>query len=72
MAAIAYAILDYVAHWHIDWTKSNILYKFNIKRLTPAFWRIQTFDQIGHYATYTFITYLITDPIFDITLFVLA
>jgi len=72
LSALCYAIFDYVAHWHIDWTKSNILHKFKIKRLTPAFWRLQTLDQIGHYATYAFIVYLITDPIFDLALFVLA
>ena len=53
-------MLDYVAHWHIDCGKANFNHKFNIKRLTPAFWRVQTFDQIAHYATYTLITYLIT------------
>jgi len=58
--ALGYAMLDYVAHWHIDCGKANFNHKFNIKRLTPAFWRVQTFDQIAHYATYTLITYLIT------------
>ena len=60
LSALCYAIFDYVAHWHIDWTKANFNHKFNIKRLTPVFWRVQTFDQIAHYSTYMFITYLIT------------
>ena len=30
ISALGYAMLDYVAHWHIDWTKSNINHKFNI------------------------------------------
>ena len=56
--ALAFAILDYVAHWHIDWFKSNILWVFGIKRDGPAFWRLQTFDQIFHFATYALIVFL--------------
>ncbi len=59
MAAIAYAIIDYIAHWHIDWIKSNILWLFGISREGKGFWRLQTFDQIFHFATYAFIVYLI-------------
>jgi len=59
LSAVLFAILDYICHWHIDFTKSNILKKFNISREGPAFWRLQTFDQVFHYATYALIVFLI-------------
>ena len=57
--ALLLAFIDYVAHWHIDWVKSNILWVFGIPRDGGAFWRLQTFDQIFHFATYAFIIILI-------------
>ena len=57
--ALGYALIDYVAHWHIDWFKSNILWVFGISREGKGFWRLQTVDQILHYATYMFIVSLI-------------
>ena len=57
--ALAFAILDYVAHWHIDCFKSKLLWIFEIPRDGALFWRIQTCDQILHYATYALIVYLI-------------
>ena len=59
LVALGCALVDYFFHWQIDFTKSNIIYKFNIERLGPSFWRLQTLDQILHYATYLFIVYLI-------------
>ena len=57
--ALAFAVLDYVAHWHIDCFKSKLLWIFEIPRDGALFWRIQTCDQILHYATYALIVYLI-------------
>jgi hypothetical protein len=57
--ALVLALLDYVAHWHIDFTKSNLLIIFGIPRDKPVFWRIQTFDQIFHFCTYAYIVYLL-------------
>ena len=57
--ALAFAVLDYVAHWHIDCLKSKLLWTFGIPRDGSVFWCIQTCDQISHYATYALIVYLI-------------
>ena len=57
--AVAFAVLDYVAHWHIDCLKSKLLWTFGIPRDGSVFWCIQTCDQISHYATYALIVYLI-------------
>ena len=57
--ALGYALIDYVAHWHIDWLKSNILWIFGIPREGKGFWRLQTVDQILNYSTYMFIVSLI-------------
>ena len=57
--ALAFAVLDYVAHWHLDCLKSKLLWTFGIPRDGSVFWCIQTCDQISHYATYALIVYLI-------------
>ena len=47
-----FAFIDYIFHWHIDWIQTNITLKYGWKKEGKAFWRLQTFDQITHYATY--------------------
>lgn len=58
--AFAMALLDYVAHWHIDFTKSHVVKYFNVDRTSGLFLRIQTVDQILHYTTYAAITFILT------------
>ena len=50
--AAVFAFIDYIFHWHIDWAKTNITRKYGWTKDGKAFWRLQTFDQIAHYATY--------------------
>lgn len=57
--ALVYAVVDYVFHWHIDCTKTTIARKYNWTKEGKPFWRLQTFDQMAHYATYALIVYLI-------------
>lgn len=59
MYALVFAFIDYVFHWHIDFTKTNIARKYGWTKDHKAFWRLQTFDQMAHYATYALIVYLI-------------
>ena len=60
MWALLFSILDYVIHWHIDWSKTNVFAYFKIAREGKTFWKWQTLDQIAHYATALLIVYLST------------
>lgn len=57
--AAVFAFIDYIFHWHIDFTKTNIARKYNWNKEGKAFWRLQTLDQLAHYATYALIVYLL-------------
>ncbi len=57
--AALFAFIDYIFHWHIDWAKTNITRKYGWTKDGKEFWRLQTFDQMAHYATYALIVYLL-------------
>ncbi len=54
--AMVIAILDGVAHYHIDWTKMNY---GNRDIQTPQFWNHLGLDQLAHYLTYLIAVWLI-------------
>jgi len=59
--AFAIAIIDYLAHWHIDYTKSLVRAEFGWKEKDLQFWLLQSLDQILHYLTYILLaSYAIT------------
>ena len=61
--AVIIAAIDYIAHWHIDYSKYRILVKFKIDNVPESYiryWWIQTFDQILHYITYYILVMLAT------------
>ena len=35
--ALGYALIDYIAYWHIDWAKPNVLWKFGIPEKVKDF-----------------------------------
>lgn len=53
------ASIDYIAHWHIDYTKTKIIRFFKISLHSIVFWLLQTIDQILHYSTYFLIVYIV-------------
>ena len=53
------ASIDYIAHWHIDYTKTKIIRFFRINLNSIVFWLLQTIDQILHYSTYFLIVYIV-------------
>lgn len=57
--AVLFGLLDYIAHWHIDWCKTRLYKGWGWKRHEPRFWRLHTLDQILHFSTYGLIVYLI-------------
>ena len=54
--AMCLALLDFVVHYHVDWTKMNY---GNRDITTPAFWNHLGIDQLAHYLTYLFIARMI-------------
>jgi len=50
--ALLAAVTDWICHWHIDHFKTRTVLWRGLSRSSAEFWRIQTVDQILHYATY--------------------
>lgn len=55
--AIISGLIDFVVHYHVDWTKMNY---GNRDISTPAFWNHLGLDQMAHQLTYLFIVYMMT------------
>ncbi len=53
--AIMCAILDYIIHWHIDFSKHKFNKIFKIESRTPIWWWTNTIDQCLHFVTYYFL-----------------
>ena len=50
--AVCLGLLDYVLHWHTDYTKTNIREYFGWKSNQRQFWVLNMFDQILHFLGY--------------------
>jgi hypothetical protein len=50
--ALLLAFIDFVTHYHIDWTKININKKRNLTPNDKAFWMWLGLDQLAHQLTY--------------------
>jgi hypothetical protein len=57
--AFAIGFIDYLLHWHIDYTKSLIRKSYGWKEKDLQFWCLQSVDQILHYLTYVFFATLL-------------
>jgi hypothetical protein len=57
--AAAMGLLDFVLHYHIDWSKININKRWNYTIEDPKFWAWLGADQLAHQLTYILITYLV-------------
>ena len=53
--AIFCAIVDYLIHWHIDFTKHKVNKILKIESRTRAWWWTNVMDQILHFTTYYYI-----------------
>ena len=50
--AIVIAVLDYVLHWHIDYSKHHINRWLQLEPRTEYWWWLIVGDQIAHMLTY--------------------
>jgi hypothetical protein len=60
-AALYLAVIDYVAHYHIDWAKMNLNKKLGWGPTThEQFWWLLGLDQFLHALTYILLVSLVT------------
>jgi len=46
------SVIDYLAHWHIDFSKHNLNRYLNVTRKDLKWWWITVLDQLLHFTTY--------------------
>ena len=64
VSVLLFAVLDYIAHFKIDWLKNNFVVANDFKHSDRAFWILTSIDQILHT-----LTYLVFVIVFDIYFF---
>jgi len=64
VSIVLFAVLDYIAHFKIDWLKNNFVVANEFKQNDRAFWILTSVDQILHA-----LTYLVFVIVFDIYFF---
>ena len=64
VSIMLFAVLDYIAHFKIDWLKNNFVVANDFKHSDRAFWILTSVDQILHA-----LTYLVFVIVFDIYFF---
>lgn len=50
--SVIIGVIDFVLHYHIDWSKININKKYNYTTENPQFWCWLGADQLAHSLTY--------------------
>ena len=55
---LAMGILDFIFHYHIDWTKSNLWKNNSFTPNDQVYWMIHGTDQFLHLMTYVLILYI--------------
>lgn len=55
---IFFGLLDFVAHYHIDWAKMNINKKYGYTIEQEEFWFWLGADQLAHAFTYLFLVWM--------------
>jgi hypothetical protein len=59
LIALALGLLDFLIHYHIDWTKSNIVKRKGYSNTDSIYWILFGTDQWLHIMTYFFMAHLI-------------
>ena len=52
--AFASAIIagEFVVHYHLDWSKEQLVNRYNFTETDPGYWHVFGLDQLGHMLTY--------------------
>jgi hypothetical protein len=52
MFAAAIVAGEFVVHYHLDWSKEQLIKRFKLTQSDPWFWYLFGLDQLGHMLTY--------------------
>lgn len=58
-AAILLSVIDFVVHYHVDWSKAQISRRMHLTPDRHAFWIAMGADQAAHQATYLGLVFLV-------------
>jgi len=59
ITAVVAGLLDWVAHWHIDFIKHRINNRLKLSSTSNGYWWLNSIDQIAHFTTYFLIIILL-------------
>ncbi len=52
LLAIAIIAGEFVVHYHLDWSKEQLIKRYGLTHEDPWFWHLFGLDQLGHMVTY--------------------
>ena len=52
LLAIAIIAGEFVVHYHLDWSKEQMIKRYKLTQTDPWFWHLFGLDQLGHMMTY--------------------
>ncbi len=52
LLAIAIIAGEFVVHYHLDWSKEQLIKRYGLTHEDPWFWHLFGLDQLGHLVTY--------------------
>ena len=52
LLAIAIIAGEFVVHYHLDWSKEQLIKRYRLTQKDPWFWHLFGLDQLGHLVTY--------------------
>ncbi len=52
LLALAVVAGEFVIHYHLDWSKEQLVKKYELTQSDPWFWYLFGLDQLGHMVTY--------------------
>lgn len=60
-ATLLFAIVagEFIVHYHLDWSKEQLVKHYNLTPADPWFWHLFGLDQLGHLLTYAVIIYIL-------------
>tara|TARA_B110000444_G_scaffold223651_1_gene226366 strand:+ start:2638 stop:3009 length:372 start_codon:yes stop_codon:yes gene_type:complete len=61
--AFLFGLLDFIAHYHIDYVKSNYTYSYPMQPSEHKYWVVHGTDQLFHILTYMFLVWLFFEQI---------
>lgn len=50
--ALAIICGEFIVHYHLDWTKEQLIKRYELTQTDPWYWHLFGLDQVGHMLTY--------------------